>query len=396
MEEKKMTVGQRIAAYRKKKGYSQEDLAAMMNVTRQSVSRWESDATLPDIDRLITLSTLLGISLEEMLGMEKDAQEGNREGLSEEQLVRVLSEYNEESREKTKKVIRRTAFVSIGAALLLFLMIYAGLSEKNARTEQAINQRLDILENDMNLMKIDFDSAIRAGSRPENQVMSSYELKYVSGDYQKGTAVVSLDGILSENTSKVSFYAQDRDGKQYVSKDFVFDPSSGRIKGTAEVPIIDNLSWMIRTDSRTVSLHKGDSCVYLLGSLSNVQMNFETDTKQDDNEPVVQITGYIFSQAQFAPEDADVEIDIYQDGTKKDTIPLSYDNEQTVIRNQENGEPAFDQMIYTGSYTLSEDKPYTFAPRVSLKDGRSGRTDYTIQYSRDEKYGWVFEQIFSD
>ena len=106
MEEKKMTVGQRIAAYRKKKGYSQEDLAAMMNVTRQSVSRWESDATLPDIDRLITLSTLLGRSLEEMLGMEKDAQEGNREGLSEEQLVRVLSEYNEESREKTKKVIR--------------------------------------------------------------------------------------------------------------------------------------------------------------------------------------------------------------------------------------------------------------------------------------------------
>jgi hypothetical protein len=293
-------------------------------------------------------------------------------------------------------VIRRTAFVSIGAALLLFLMIYAGLSEKNARTEQAINQRLDMLENDMNLMKIDFDSAIRAGSRPENQVMSSYELKYVSGDYQKGTAVVSLDGILSENTSKVSFYAQDRNGKQYVSKDFVFDPSSGRIKGTAEVPIIDDLSWMIRTDSRTVSLHKGDPCVYLLGSLSNVQMNFETDTKQDDNEPVVQITGYIFSQAQFAPEDADVEIDIYQDGTKKDTIPLSYDNEQTVIRNQENGEPAFDQMIYTGSYTLSEDKPYTFAPRVSLKDGRSGRADYTIQYSRDEKYGWVSEQIFSD
>ena len=48
-----MTTGQRIAAKRKERELSQEALGEALGVSRQSIYKWESDASLPDIDKLI-------------------------------------------------------------------------------------------------------------------------------------------------------------------------------------------------------------------------------------------------------------------------------------------------------------------------------------------------------
>ena len=48
-----MTIGQTIAAERRKLGLSQEQLGEKMGVTRQSISKWESDAALPELEKLI-------------------------------------------------------------------------------------------------------------------------------------------------------------------------------------------------------------------------------------------------------------------------------------------------------------------------------------------------------
>lgn len=53
-----MTIGQTIAAERRKLGLSQEQLGEKMGVTRQSISKWESDAALPELEKLIALSRL--------------------------------------------------------------------------------------------------------------------------------------------------------------------------------------------------------------------------------------------------------------------------------------------------------------------------------------------------
>ena len=60
-------IGKRIAAYRKACGYTQEDLAERVNVTRQAVSKWENGASLPDTDCLVRLSDLFGTSIDEIL-----------------------------------------------------------------------------------------------------------------------------------------------------------------------------------------------------------------------------------------------------------------------------------------------------------------------------------------
>ena len=68
----KLTIGQRIAAKRKELGLSQIELGEKMNVSRQSVSKWESDAAIPEIDKLIALSKLYQVSVGWLLGVEPD------------------------------------------------------------------------------------------------------------------------------------------------------------------------------------------------------------------------------------------------------------------------------------------------------------------------------------
>ena len=62
-----MSVGEKIAAARKAKGWSQENLAEEIRVSTQAVSKWESGKSEPDKDHLVMLSGLLGLSLEELL-----------------------------------------------------------------------------------------------------------------------------------------------------------------------------------------------------------------------------------------------------------------------------------------------------------------------------------------
>lgn len=67
-----MTLGQRIQQLRKDKGLSQEALGDALGVSRQAISKWESDTTIPEIDNLIAMSRLFGIPVGVLLGVEED------------------------------------------------------------------------------------------------------------------------------------------------------------------------------------------------------------------------------------------------------------------------------------------------------------------------------------
>lgn len=61
------TIGNRISKYRKEKGMTQEELAGKLGVSSQAVSKWENDASCPDISLLPQLCKLLGITTDELL-----------------------------------------------------------------------------------------------------------------------------------------------------------------------------------------------------------------------------------------------------------------------------------------------------------------------------------------
>jgi len=60
-------IGKRIAVHRRSHGYTQEDLAERVNVTRQAVSKWENGASLPDTECLLRLADLFEMSIDEIL-----------------------------------------------------------------------------------------------------------------------------------------------------------------------------------------------------------------------------------------------------------------------------------------------------------------------------------------
>ena len=64
---KQMTISEKIQYYRKKAGLSQEELAKMLFISRQTISLWETGQTLPTIDNLIKLREIFGVSLDTIL-----------------------------------------------------------------------------------------------------------------------------------------------------------------------------------------------------------------------------------------------------------------------------------------------------------------------------------------
>ena len=68
------TIGSRIAALRKAKSMKQEELAELLGVTGQAVSKWENDQTCPDISLLPQLAKILGVTVDELLCGKQEQQ----------------------------------------------------------------------------------------------------------------------------------------------------------------------------------------------------------------------------------------------------------------------------------------------------------------------------------
>ncbi|MEY8427190.1 helix-turn-helix transcriptional regulator [Lachnospiraceae bacterium 46-15] len=62
-----MTLGDKICNLRKRAGWSQEDLAEMLDISRQSVSKWESGTSIPDLDKIVKLSKIFDVTTDFLL-----------------------------------------------------------------------------------------------------------------------------------------------------------------------------------------------------------------------------------------------------------------------------------------------------------------------------------------
>lgn len=70
-----MNIGQRLINLRKSKQLSQEEVADKLNVTRQTISKWETEQSMPDFDKIAPLCELYGISADELLTGRKEVEE---------------------------------------------------------------------------------------------------------------------------------------------------------------------------------------------------------------------------------------------------------------------------------------------------------------------------------
>ncbi len=111
-----MALGQRIHELRSAAGLSQEQLAERLNVSRQAISKWELDTSAPDLDRLVLLGNLFGISLDQLVtGALPDGP------ASEEPDILRLAEENRRHRQAAVLAVAGSLAVMLGCTSLAFL-----------------------------------------------------------------------------------------------------------------------------------------------------------------------------------------------------------------------------------------------------------------------------------
>lgn len=125
-----MIFADKLIQLRKKAGWSQEELAEQMNVTRQSVSKWEGAQSVPDLEKIIRLSQLFGVSTDYLLKDEIEVEEYNTPSDEVSKIRRVsLEEANAflSIKAATSKSIALATFLCILSPLCL--MILGAISE---------------------------------------------------------------------------------------------------------------------------------------------------------------------------------------------------------------------------------------------------------------------------
>lgn len=75
-----MTFGEKLKVLRKEKGYSQEEFAELLDVSRQAVSKWESDRGMPEVNTLIQISNMFSVTLDDLLKGENQAELSRNSG----------------------------------------------------------------------------------------------------------------------------------------------------------------------------------------------------------------------------------------------------------------------------------------------------------------------------
>lgn len=110
-----------LKTLRKRKGLSQESLAAQIHVTRQTVSKWEKGISVPDVDMLIKLADILEASVSELLGQKIGGESPNPV------VVEQLSQIAEQLAIKNRRA-RRIWKVIIGIVIALAVLTTALLA----------------------------------------------------------------------------------------------------------------------------------------------------------------------------------------------------------------------------------------------------------------------------
>ena len=119
-----MTLGENIVRLRTQKNWSQGDLADALDISRQSVSKWETDASIPELDKLLKLSELFGVTLDELVRGEEVPK--TETAMPTAQTVPASFAPQAAPGREKHHTIAGTVLLCTGAVILIFCLLLAG------------------------------------------------------------------------------------------------------------------------------------------------------------------------------------------------------------------------------------------------------------------------------
>ena len=192
------TLGRRIQEARKAAGLSQESLGERLGVSRQAVSKWEADAAVPELENLIAMSRIFGVTIGALLGVEPEAEEPTEEDspeapggesgdaapdreLTDRELAAVeaiVQKYLEAVRRPRWSRRKKLAAVAGAcAAVLLIVLILNGIFS-------SLGRRLDQVQDQVNYVQSSVSSQIGSLTgqlsgllEEQNSLISDYDIR---------------------------------------------------------------------------------------------------------------------------------------------------------------------------------------------------------------------------
>lgn len=109
-----MNIGEKLYELRKEKNLSQEEVADKLNVTRQTVSKWETNQSTPDFDKIVPICELFEISTEELLTGKKE----------EEKIITIEEQPNQEESKKeiSKEEFKRKSAEVVSTSVFIYIL----------------------------------------------------------------------------------------------------------------------------------------------------------------------------------------------------------------------------------------------------------------------------------
>ena len=215
-----MTLGQRIQKLRKGAGLTQEQLAERMGVTRQAVSKWESDGGVPELDTLIAMSRLFHVTIAQLLGVEElrksgvgSGEDGGQTqvgtGLHEAQVEAILRRYVEATRAQRQappsmygKYGWKAPLLAVAglAALMVLLGLFMNHVNSTIGNMRATLSNLQTTVWDWEYEISNIQSDIRQMQEEQNSLFSSLDSAVTGFDPEGETVEVELAAVLKTYT----------------------------------------------------------------------------------------------------------------------------------------------------------------------------------------------------
>ena len=227
------TLGRRIQEARKAAGLSQESLGERLGVSRQAVSKWEADAAVPELENLIAMSRIFGVTIGALLGVEpeaaedrseKDAPEAPGEGvegtapageLTDRELAAVeaiVQKYLEAVRRP--RWSRRRKFLAGAAVCAVLVLAAAGLCRQYSNLRGQIDEIQYQFGDIINILGEQHVS-LSGLMREQRSIISDYSVQIQDYDLEKAVWYLTASVTPKEYTADTvaTFTAQTNTGK---------------------------------------------------------------------------------------------------------------------------------------------------------------------------------------
>jgi len=213
-----MTTGQRIAQKRKEQGLSQEGLGEQLGVSRQAIYKWESDASLPEIDKLITLSKIFSVSVGWLLGVEEDGPEALDQG--QERLVEdILSRYQAALPKPRKSVWDKWSVRILFAMCGIMLALLVGTSSKVKEMERQYDNLYLSVNNVTSMVNGQIGSItgrVEEILKNQNNLTAEWSADLASVDVETNTASFDVRAVPKTYVEGMTAVFQARSGEETV------------------------------------------------------------------------------------------------------------------------------------------------------------------------------------